>query len=141
MKKVFSLVLTLIMCFGLMLPVMAKAQGDIGIIDTQKILQAHPDIEGARQKMQLEEQKAKQDYEENAKNLPDAEKEQYIQKLQQQLAKMEHETMGPIGTQIDVAIKKVAEEKGLTVVLDKGGVITGGTDITEDVVKEISKIK
>ena len=141
MKKVFSLVLTLIMCFALMSPVMAKAQGNIGIIDTQKILQAHPDVEGARQKMQLEEQKAKQDYEENAKNLPDAEKEQYIQKLQQQLAKMEHETMGPIGTQIDAAIKKVVEEKGLTVVLDKGNVITGGTDITEDVVKEISKIK
>ena len=141
MKKIFSLFLTFVMCFALMSPAMAKAQGNIGIIDTQKILQAHPDMEGARQKMQLEEQKAKQDYEDNGKSLPEAEKEQYIQKLQQQLAKMEHETMGPIGTQIDAAIKKVAEEKGLTVVLDKGGVITGGTDITEDVVKEISKIK
>ena len=141
MKKIFSLFLTFVMCFALMSPAMAKAQGNIGIIDTQKILQAHPDMEGARQKMQLEEQKAKQDYEDNAKDLPDAEKQQYIQKLQQQLAKMEHETMGPIGTQIDAAIKKVAEVKGLTVVFDKGEVITGGTDITEDVVKEISKNK
>ncbi|HIU64131.1 MAG TPA: OmpH family outer membrane protein [Candidatus Avacidaminococcus intestinavium] len=140
LKKQWKLwMLTLVMLVFTSGVVLAAPKSDIGIIDTQQVLQAHPDMEGARQKMQLEEQRAQQDFETNAKDLANEAKEQYIQNLQQKLAKLQQEMMEPIGKKIDAAIKKVAESKGLSVVLDRSGVVRGGTDITQDVIKEIVK--
>lgn len=140
MNKQWKLwILTLVMVVFTSGVALAAPKSDIGVIDTQRILQAHPDMQGAQQKMQLEEQRAQQDFEANAKNLPDAEKEKYIQKLQQNLAKIQQDTMEPIAKKIDEVIKKIASSKGLSIVLNSSGVVTGGQDITEDVLKEIAK--
>ena len=40
---------------------------------------------------------------------------------------------------IDAAVKKIADNKGLAVVIAKDAVVYGGQDITDDVVKEITK--
>ena len=37
------------------------------------------------------------------------------------------------------AVKAIAEAKGLSVVLNKDTVVYGGTDITQDVIKKLSK--
>ncbi|MCQ2363718.1 MAG: hypothetical protein MJ041_05260 [Acidaminococcaceae bacterium] len=42
---------------------------------------------------------------------------------------------GAVRSSISAAIKKVADEEGLSVVVHKNAVIVGGVDITEDVVK------
>ena len=140
LKKQWKLwLLTLMMVIFTSGVVLAAPKTDIGIIDTQRILQAHPAMDGVRQKMQLEEQRAQQDFETNAKSLTDAEKEKYIQKLQDNLVKMQEEMMDPIISKIDAAIVKIAESKGLTIVLNNNGVVRGGQDITQEVITEISK--
>ena len=45
--------------------------------------------------------------------------------------------MEPIKQDIDDNIKKVAEAKGLQVVLDKSAVVYGGTDVTQDVINKL----
>jgi outer membrane protein len=47
--------------------------------------------------------------------------------------------MEPITKSVEESVKKVAEQKGLSVVLDKGAVVYGGVDITQDVLKQVSK--
>lgn len=47
--------------------------------------------------------------------------------------------MKPVGEKIEAAIKAVAAEKGLTVILDAGAVVYGGTDITADVIGKVTR--
>jgi len=47
--------------------------------------------------------------------------------------------MKPVGDKIEAAIKAVAAEKGLTVILDAGTVVYGGTDITADVIGKVTR--
>ena len=47
--------------------------------------------------------------------------------------------MEPVNKQIEDAVKAVADAKGLSVVLNKDTVVYGGTDITQDVIKKLSK--
>ncbi len=51
----------------------------------------------------------------------------------------EQKMMEPLFKDIDLAIRTVAKAKSITVVLDKGQVFFGGTDITEDVIQELKK--
>jgi outer membrane protein len=51
----------------------------------------------------------------------------------------EQKLMEPLFKDIDLAIRTVAKLKSITVVLDKGQVFFGGTDITEDVIQELKK--
>ena len=51
------------------------------------------------------------------------------------------ELMEPIENSIQDAVKKVAEKKGLSVVIEKGAVVYGGQDVTQDVIKELGSSK
>ena len=45
----------------------------------------------------------------------------------------------PIRQSVDTAIKKVADKKGIAVVIDKMAVVYGGQEITADVIAELGK--
>jgi len=47
--------------------------------------------------------------------------------------------LAPLEKSFDDAVKKVADAKGLSVVIDKGAVVYGGVDITQDVVSRLGK--
>ena len=49
--------------------------------------------------------------------------------------------MDPLLNGINDTIKKIAEKKGLKVVVDKSTVIYGGTDITDEVAKALQNPK
>ena len=69
----------------------------------------------------------------------DNEKRDYYTQTQQRLQQKNQELMEPITKNVEESVKKVAEQKGLSVVLDKGAVVYGGVDITQDVLKQVSK--
>ena len=64
-------------------------------------------------------------------------KGRYYQQLQERLANKEKELMDPLMKSIEEAIKKVADKKGLSVVVEKQTVIYGGVDITDEVAKSM----
>ena len=47
--------------------------------------------------------------------------------------------MEPLFKEINIAMRTVANQKKLTVVMDKGVVFYGGTDITDAVIAELKK--
>lgn len=116
----------------------APATSSIGYVNRQNVMMSHPEMEKVMKTMQEESVAAQKDFEEKASTMPQQEQERYAMQLQQRLAQKETDLMKPIIDQIEAEIKKIAEAKGLTVVVDAQIVIYGGTDITADVIKGVS---
>jgi len=89
--------------------------------------------------MQKASQEAQADFESKSANMNDQEKADYYQQTMERLQQKNEELMEPIEKSIQDAVKSVAEKKGLSVVIEKGAVVYGGQDITQDVVKQLSK--
>ena len=73
--------------------------------------------------------------------MKNTEKQRYYQQLQERLSNKEKELMDPVLKKIETTIKKVADKKGLSVVVDKNTVVYGGLDITDEVSKALQSGK
>lgn len=101
----------------------------VGIVDTNKVMTDSAKVKEIREKMMsleadLSKQQATASKEEMQAKQAAAEVE--VTKMQQDFK-----------TQFEKAVDEVAKEKKLSVVLHKGGVATGGIDVTDDVVKKL----
>ena len=69
----------------------------------------------------------------------DQEKQDYYQQSQERLRNKQQELIEPIEQSIKDAVKKTAEAKGLSVVIEQSAVVYGGQDITQDVIAKLKK--
>lgn len=115
------------------------ASSNVGVIDYRQVMSQHPDLVNANTQMQTEVENAKKDFDEKSKNMSEQEKASYYQQTQQRLQQKQQELIEPIQKNIEDTVKKVAEQKGLSVVIDKNAVVYGGQDITQDVVNKVAK--
>ncbi|GHV26658.1 HlpA protein [Synergistales bacterium] len=118
----------------------AASEEKVGEIDPQKILFQHPKYEQTLKQIKSIADKKQAD----AKTAIDKEsdnnkKAELFQKMRSEVAAEEQKLMQPIFKDIDLAVRKVAGAKRITVVIDKGAVFFGGLDITDDVVQELKK--
>ena len=122
-------------------PGMASAAGNsnVGTVDYRQVMSQHPQLQSANSELQQAVQDAQKEFEEKSANMNDQEKSDYYQQTQQRLQQKQQELLEPIQKSVEDAVKSVADAKGLTVVIDKNAVVYGGTDITQDVVKKVSK--
>ena len=111
----------------------------VGVVNYQMIVVSTPDMDAYKTSMQAEIDSAQKEFDEKAKDLPDQEKQRYYAQLQDRLAQKDRELKSPILDKINAAIKKVADAKGLSIVVDKQAVLCGGVDITDDVIKSFGK--
>lgn len=119
----------------------AASSSSVGTIDYQQVMAAHPDIESLQSQMETAVADIKKEFDEKSAGMNDQEKGDYYLQCQQRLAQKQEELLEPIRNAVDAAIKKVADKKGLAVVIDKAAVIYGGQEITADVIAELSKKK
>ena len=82
---------------------------------------------------------AQKEFEEKSASMNDQQKQEYYQQTMQRLQQQQNDMMEPVRQKIEAAVKEVAEAKGITVVLNKEAVVYGGTDLTQDVIKKLSK--
>ena len=115
------------------------ATSSVGVVDYRQVGSQHPQLAAANAEMQKASQEAQSDFETKAANMNDQEKSDYYQQTMQRLQQKNEELMEPIEKSIQDAVKSVADKKGLAVVLEKGAVVYGGQDITQDVIKQLSK--
>ena len=116
----------------------AAAASNVGVVNYQILVQQHPDMAKVQSTMQAESEAAKKDFDAKAASLGDKEKQEYYMQLQQRLQLKNQELMVPIFNKVDAVIKEVSDAKGLAVVVDKGAVIYGGADITDECLKKIT---
>ena len=152
LKKVILLVLaiSIVMSFAAIAsaaskkPAAAAAQSAsleaVGVVDRGLILDSHPGLAAARQKLaDLARQKENEAKAAADKETDTAKKAQAVQAKRMELAQEEQKLMAPIYKDCEQAVREVAVKKKLTLVLDKFVVLIGGTDITQDVIQQLSR--
>ena len=116
----------------------AASSSNVGVVDYRQFttLKIYTDAEA---EMQKAVQQAQQEFNEKSANMSDEEKQAYYQQTMERLQQQNTDLMEPVQKQVEEAVKAIAEAKGLSVVLNKDTVVYGGTDITQDVIKKLSK--
>ena len=118
----------------------AFAQDVIGCVNPQKIMFQHPKFESVQKQIKsITDKKQSEAKSAIDKEKDDKKKASIYQEKRQELAKEESKLMAPLFTDINLAIRTVADAKKITVVVDKDAVFYGGTDITDAVVAELKK--
>ena len=117
----------------------AAGSSNVGVVDYRQIMGQHPQLQTANDQMQQAVTDAQKEFEEKSASMGDQEKQDYYQQTQERLQQKQQELLDPIEQSVQDAVKNVADAKGLAVVLDKSTVVYGGLDITQDVIKKLSK--
>lgn len=116
----------------------AAPASNVGVVNYQMLVQQHPGLAAVQAAMTTESENAKKEFDAKTASLGDKEKQEYYMQLQQRLQLKNQELMVPLFSKVDAVIKEVSDAKGLAVVVDKGAVIYGGQDITDECVKKIT---
>ena len=124
-------------------PAAQTANADsVGVVDRGEILNNHPGLAAARQKLaDIARQKENEAKAAADKETDTAKKAQAVQAKRMELAQEEQKLMAPIYRDCEQAVREVAVKKKLTLVLDKFVVLIGGVDITQDVIQQLSRKK
>lgn len=140
MKKIAAtLIFTTLFTLGA--AVAAFAAGDvIGVVEFQRCVASHPKAKSVQGQMMTASKKkegeAKAAFD---KATSDEKKYEAVQQKRMELAKEERGLMEPLLKDVDLAIRKVAQAKKITVVLEKDATFAGGIDITNDVIAALKK--
>ncbi|MCX7971096.1 MAG: OmpH family outer membrane protein [Negativicutes bacterium] len=136
-------VLGIVAAFAVQGTGIAQAEGssNVGIINVQMVITQSPDFPGIQKQLQDENNSLQKEFESRAGSMTDNEKRDYAQQLEQKMQQKQQELLVPLYDKINATIKKVADAKGLSVVVDRGAVVYGGVDITDDVIKALGAAK
>lgn len=136
-RKMFVPLLALVMVAAAGGAAFAAAD-TIGVINSQGIISQHPGFKAAADQLQqIGKQKEAEAKAAADKETDPAKKAQVVQAKRMELAKEEERLMGPIFKDCEAAVRIVAKNKGVTVVLEKASVYFGGLDITDDVIQQL----
>ena len=137
-SKIFTAVILLCVFFVPGAAFAASAGDTIGVVDSQKVVTEHPGFESAMRELQAIS-RIKEDEARIAadRETEEARKAHVIREKRMELAREEQRIMEPIIQEAQLAVRTVAKNKGLTVILEKASVYVGGIDITEDVIRQV----
>ena len=117
------------------------AVDSVGVIDMYEVTNNHPKMNDAKAQLAtISRQKETEAKAAADKESDPAKKAQIVQAKRMELAKEEQKIMDPIFRDCQQAVREVAVNKKLTLVLNKSVVLIGGSDITQDVIQQLSKV-
>ena len=119
----------------------AKSAGDvIGVIDSQLIVTRHPSFETTVKQMQQMMTQKENEARTAVDQEPDQEKKlQIMQTKRMEAAREEQRLMEPIYRDCQEAVRVIARQMNVTIVLEKSSVYFGGQDITDYVIQQLSR--
>ena len=116
------------------------AVDSVGVIDMYEVTNNHPKMNDAKAQMAtISRQKETEAKAAADKESDPARKAQIVQAKRMELAREEQKIMDPIFRDCQRAVREVATNKKLTLVLNKSVVLIGGSDITQDVIQQLAK--
>ena len=110
----------------------------VGVVDFMYLVNNHPNTSAANAALKTEQEQIRKEFETKAAGLNDKEKQALDRQLGQKMEQKRQELLKPIVDGINAAMKTVAAEKGLAMVVHKNSVALGGQDITADVLAKLS---
>lgn len=117
--------------------VLKPATVKIAYVDMEKTMNQHPAMQEAMASFQREITSLQKQLE----GLKGAEKEKQQQKMQQEITTIAMRLQQEVMNRVIKDIENVAKKKGYSYVIDKNAVITGGKDITEEVLEFVKQKK
>ncbi|MGM0420562.1 MAG: OmpH family outer membrane protein [Bacillota bacterium] len=114
------------------------AQGEIGIVNIQEVFEAHPDKTDAEAQLNLEAQEMQAELEEQADDLSQEEQQNLLNEYREELTAREQELIQGVLAEIEQLVNQLAEEKGLSIVIDSQSVVYGGYDLTPELIEMIN---
>ena len=148
--KVISLVIAAVFIVGLFILGYSQSglersvagnpsESAIGKVSYAELFRVAPGVDEARKALQEQAAANQKEYAEKSKTMNDQEKAALQADYKKQLQDKEDELVKPIKETINKSIDAVGKTKGLAVVVEKGAVLYGGLDITQDVAKQMQK--
>ena len=136
-KSLLTFILTLVLALGC--TASAFASEALGYVNVERVFRNYPDIQTTMSVIQLERQKAENEFNQKAPSLDDKGKRELGEKLSSQVDKKEASLLNPIRAKIRKTIGEVAKAHGITNVVDAGAMVFGGEDLTEEVIAAVNK--
>ena len=119
----------------------SAAVESVGVIDMYEVTNNHPKMNDAKNQIATASRQKENEAKAAAdKESDQARKAQIIQQKRMELVKEQQNLMDPIYRECQQAARDVAAKQNLTLVLNKSIVLIGGTDITQDVIQQLSKV-
>ena len=150
MKKIT----VMIIIFTMAMMVYSANAATIGYIDSQKVISSYEKTKKAQEQFKKKEQffqdevakRQKQVEKEKNKNISDGDLRRLAEKFNKELEPQRNDMiesqkkmMQEIQDDLVKATEATAKRMGIEVVMDKQLIITGGTDITDEVIKQLNK--
>jgi len=110
----------------------------IGYVDMQKALDGHPRRSSSEKALQEFFQAKQREFQSRSKTLTAVQRQELDRQLQQQFVEKREELLSGLDKDIRTAVEKVAKDRGVGIVLDRGVVLYGGTDLTEPVIAQLT---
>jgi len=136
-KSRFMMVFVLMLAVGVLMSAPAAAQGEIAFVNLQEVFEAHPDKAAAEEQLNTEAQEMQAELEAESENLSEEEQQQLLQNYREELTQREQELIQEVLADIEDLLNQLAEEKGVSVVLDGQNVLYGGYDLTPELIEMI----
>lgn len=137
-KNLITLVMALVMSMAFAVSAFAE---DLGYVNVDRVFRSYPDIQTTMSVINLERQKAENEFNQKAPNLDDKGKRELGEKLSSQVEKKEASLLNPIREKIRKTIGQVAKSHGIANVVDANSMVFGGKDLTEEVISAIAQAK
>ena len=138
-KRVLPFVMVMVLGLGLT-GVAAAAPAEnfpVGVVDFMYLVNNHPNTAAANAALKTEQEQIRKEFETKSAGLSDQDKQALDRQLGQKMEQKRQELLKPIVDSINMAMKAVAAEKGLAMVVFKNSVALGGQDITADVLAKL----
>lgn len=138
-KRVLSFLMVMVLGLGLTGVATAAPVENfpVGVVDFMYLVNNHPNTVAANAALKTEQEQTRKEYETKSAGMNDKDKQALDRQLGQQLEQKRQELLNPIVDSINMAMKAVAAEKGLAMVVFKNSVALGGQDITADVLAKL----
>ena len=135
-QKLLAFVMTIMMSLGLCSSALAAGNdGVVGFVNMQAIVASYPGIKDIAQEIANKRNDLQKSFNEQAKNLDTKAQQDLQQKLNKELADFEAKKMAPVQKTIRATIDQVAAAQGIKSVVNIQAMVTGGKDLTSEVVK------
>ncbi|WP_027338788.1 OmpH family outer membrane protein [Halonatronum saccharophilum] len=116
-----------------------EGRSQIAYVDMEALFINHPDKSSAEEQLNAEAQWLQSQLEEKAVDMTKEERQVLLQSYQEKLNRIEQELVSEVMENINGLIREVAQERGISVVVDKATVIYGGVDLTDEVLSVVNE--
>lgn len=117
----------------------ATPTSDIGVVDQREVISSNGTLAmDYQQKLKSTADEMQKDFDAKSAGMSDAEKEKLFNDMRQ-FNQKRTSIEKDMEDQVTSAVKSVASQKGLSLVVDKSAVLYGGTDITKEVTDALNQ--